>query len=146
MKTEPNIGIKSAFFAQYWSQKVVAFLETVNDPLSVQVRHEPRSVINFSSLEKTCLVLKSLGILSSNTAFEIHKIMGTINRNDYIEEEAYMTDAYSEGTTLVDNFHNGDSFALNHEAIDYLRSRGYALPYLNFSVKDLVSFGWVKLI
>jgi hypothetical protein len=72
--------------------------------------------------------------------------MGIINRNDYIEGEAYMTDAYSEGTTLVDNFHNGDSFALNHEAIDYLRSRGYALPYLNFSVKDLVSFGWVKLI
>jgi hypothetical protein len=41
-----------------------------------------------------------------------------------------------------------DIYESNHIqiAIDYLRSKGYALPFLNYSVEDLVSFGWVKLI
>lgn len=28
---------------------------------------------------------------------------------------------------------------------DYLRSKGYALPYLSLTVSDLVEFGWIKL-
>lgn len=34
----------------------------------------------------------------------------------------------------------------NHQVVyDYLRSKGYALPYLDLSVEELVSYGWVKL-
>lgn len=29
--------------------------------------------------------------------------------------------------------------------VDYLRSRGYALPYMGVSVETLVQWGWVKL-
>ena len=29
--------------------------------------------------------------------------------------------------------------------IDYLRSKGYALPFMNLSVEDLVSYGWLVL-
>jgi len=29
--------------------------------------------------------------------------------------------------------------------VDYLRSKGYALPYMDLSVDDLVNYGWVKL-
>lgn len=28
---------------------------------------------------------------------------------------------------------------------DYLRSKGYALPWMGLSVEDLVSYGWVKI-
>ena len=28
---------------------------------------------------------------------------------------------------------------------DYFRSKGYALPYMDLSVEDLVKYGWVKL-
>lgn len=28
---------------------------------------------------------------------------------------------------------------------DYLRSKGYAIPWLYLSVKDLVEYGWIKL-
>ena len=31
------------------------------------------------------------------------------------------------------------------QSLDYLRSKGYALPYIDLSVKDLVEYGWVKL-
>lgn len=35
--------------------------------------------------------------------------------------------------------------SLNTIGFDYLRSRGYALPYMNYSVDDLVSAGVFKL-
>lgn len=28
---------------------------------------------------------------------------------------------------------------------DYLRSKGYALPYMDLSVDDLINYGWIKL-
>ena len=34
----------------------------------------------------------------------------------------------------------------NAMQIDYLRSKGYALPFRDYSVEDLISFGWVRLI
>lgn len=32
------------------------------------------------------------------------------------------------------------------KAVDYLRSKGYALPFMEYSVEDLISFGWVQLV
>lgn len=32
------------------------------------------------------------------------------------------------------------------QVVDYLRSKGYALPFMDYSVDDLVSFGWVQLL
>ena len=29
---------------------------------------------------------------------------------------------------------------------DFLRSRGYALPFMGYSVNDLVELGWIKLV
>ena len=29
--------------------------------------------------------------------------------------------------------------------VDYLRSKGYALPWMDLSVEDLVKYGWIKL-
>lgn len=29
---------------------------------------------------------------------------------------------------------------------DFLRSKGYAVPFMEYSVDDLVSFGWVRLV
>jgi hypothetical protein len=44
--------------------------------------------------------------------------------------------------SLVKGFHH--NFQQNQ--IDYLRSRGYAVPFMEFSVQELVSLGWIKLI
>lgn len=42
-----------------------------------------------------------------------------------------------------------ESFSLRNPTIaqlDFLRRKGYAIPYSSFSVEDLVSFGWAILI
>ena len=31
------------------------------------------------------------------------------------------------------------------QSLDYLRSKGYALPYMDLSVEDLVEYNWIKL-
>jgi hypothetical protein len=36
--------------------------------------------------------------------------------------------------------------ALNETFWDYLRSRGYACPYLNYSVEELINMKYLKLI
>lgn len=30
--------------------------------------------------------------------------------------------------------------------VDFMRSKGYALPFMNYSVDDLVKMGWVQLV
>ena len=32
------------------------------------------------------------------------------------------------------------------EVVDYLRSKGYAIPFMEYSIEDLISFGWVQLL
>lgn len=33
----------------------------------------------------------------------------------------------------------------NTDEVDYLRSKGYALPYMGLSVEKLIEYGWIKL-
>ena len=35
---------------------------------------------------------------------------------------------------------------LEQSEVDFLRSKGYAVPYMEYSVEDLISFGWVLLV
>lgn len=39
-----------------------------------------------------------------------------------------------------------DSVAANSACADYLRSQGYAVPYMGLSVDKLVEYGWIKLV
>ena len=49
--------------------------------------------------------------------------------------------------TILENYQlKSGNVSLWLEINDYLRSKGYAVPYMQFSVEDLVKMGWVKLI
>jgi hypothetical protein len=55
-----------------------------------------------------------------------------------------ITDADREYCISIGRSHSCQNFQQNQ--VDYLRSKGYALPFMEYSVEDLVSFGWVKLL
>lgn len=38
-----------------------------------------------------------------------------------------------------------DKVVQNTKVADYLRSKGYALPYMGISVEDQIKYGWIKL-
>ena len=41
-------------------------------------------------------------------------------------------------------FYLGEGHLIPYE-VDYLRNKGYALPWMNLSVQDMVDYGWIKL-
>ena len=55
-----------------------------------------------------------------------------------------ITDDEREYCICISRGHSYQNFQQNQ--VDYLRSKGYALPFMEYSVEDLVSFGWVKLL
>lgn len=55
-------------------------------------------------------------------------------------------DAYNAGITKARlKNHINHPHIMTPFMCDYLRSKGYALPWMGLSVEQLVSFGWVKL-
>ena len=79
-----------------------------------------KSRFNAETLKQECyLELKPLSQISDEDAIKL----GFTNARDFL--------------AVADIYH------IYH--VDYLRSKGYALPYMDLSVEDLVEYGWVKL-
>ena len=63
-------------------------------------------------------------------------------------------DAISMYRGLERNYESSNQFLEDYKSIgfleqsevDFLRSKGYAVPYMEYSVDELVKIGWVKLV
>jgi len=54
-----------------------------------------------------------------------------------------ITDDEREHCIIIGEGYSYQNF--QQSQIDYLRLKGYAVPFMEYSVEDLVSFGWVRL-
>lgn len=116
MKTENTKENKNKFFAQYFGQNVLKYKDWVHC-----VENNPKKEDwNHSGM---LLELKPLEIISDEDA----KYLG-------------FPDNISSMIKYI------KSIGLELKDTDYLRSRGYALRYMDLSVQDLINYGWVKLI
>ena len=172
MKTENTLENKAKFFAQYFSQHVLYFssdflrkidnltLDSVeNDdylelkPLS-QITDED---INF--VAKVCHQVPNLtfeikrqdGIVHATSVdkygIERHICINfkyaTINCNIRIPDANDKLISYKVNIAEI---HMNASRVVGYiQSLDYLRSKGYAVPYMDLSVEDLVEYGWIKL-
>ena len=135
MKLENTLENKAKFFAQYWGQYVLYF---TSDFLRKIDNLTLDSVENDDYLE-----LKPLSQISDEDAIEVSKIFGIGHLSGAIKElilSIFRTSINDSGTTSSTN---GIKNWLH--VFDYLRSKGYALPWMDLSVEDLVEYGWVKL-
>ena len=123
MKTQNTLENKERFFAQYFGQHVLYFS---SDFLRKIDNLTLDSVENDDYLE-----LKPLSQISDEDAIKISK-----------EFYAFKSDIRNSVKELFQEF---DVLELSMEIGDYLRSKGYALPWMDLSVEDLVEYGWVKL-
>ena len=55
-----------------------------------------------------------------------------------------ITDEEREYCISIGRGHSYQNFQQNQ--VDYLRSKGYALPFMEYSVDELVELGWVRLV
>lgn len=114
-------AVKCRFFAQYWGTKTmyvggVGLVEIGNGGWNL--KHPD-----------FFLQLKPLSKITDEDAISMYR---GLERN-YESANQFLEDYKSIGF-------------LEQSEADFLRSKGYALPFMNYSVEDLVSFGWVRLV
>jgi hypothetical protein len=126
MRPELNQHLKERFFAQYYEQKVMSDKDFPNRLEEV----EPC----LGGVESTILLLRSIDQLTDEEYKEVAKCM---YQDDHWLEADLGRDLLDTDKVL--------SLKLSGKIIDYLRSIGIALPFMGYSVEELVKAGWVKL-
>jgi len=138
---ENTLENKSKFYAQYWGQDVLEIPEDEQTWNLFDMEDEDGESI----VPKSNLLLTPLAAITDEDAIEVANILGY--PDDYFYVKAWGVDRIqhvkNRANKLWDDAHlSGKKLWF---VLDYLRSRGYALPYLDASVEDLVKMGWVKL-
>ena len=129
-----TIENKSKFFAQYWGSPIV--YTGKGKPirglgkkitLSYENANEFQTIL-FSN--QRAVELKSLSDISDEDAIEVAKLLNW-KANDF--DIKWIKNKDFEWQTI------------KLSVTDFLRSRGYALPYMGLSVEKLIEYGWVIL-
>lgn len=119
---------KARFFALYWGQKILLYSDGHSDPFMVDYDFD-------LYIDKAYLELTPLSQISDEDATIV---VGIVKSKGMISSAMRDPKEYcirSIGKTL---------FEIS-DVVDYLRSKGHALPFMGLSVDDLVSYGWVRL-
>lgn len=130
--------VKCRFFAQYWGQNILSSTHFENIK-AVMFNYDLFGALNtakglISATEAFKTYFLWLKPLSKITDEDLEFIYQNKKINVDIDKDVYLSKKLS-------NFVESDIYLT-----DYLRSKGYALPFMEYSVEDLVSFGWVQLI
>lgn len=117
----PQTAVKCRFFAQYWGTKTMY----VGGVGLVEVGKGGWNLKHPDFF----LQLKPLSKITDEDAISMYR---GLERN-YESANQFLEDYKSIGF-------------LEQSEVDFLRSKGYAVPYMEYSVDELVKIGWVKLV
>jgi len=134
MKTENNIKNKIKFFAQYYGQNIFKVSKKATVFQLVDAYFLNR--IDSDSL----IELKSVRGILDDDAVQIAMMLNCHVQKMSSYNEVQLK-AYCIGRGL-DFANRSDSFV---NVYQFLQSKGYALPYMDLSVQDLVDYGWIHL-
>lgn len=118
---ENTLENKAAFFCLYWGQKVLSWDDKMTTGL--------------------CR-LEEISEISEGGALEFYFL--ELNPLSQINDEDYKIAQKLDGNFGTSDLDYSLRF-IKHSNVDYLRSKGYALPFRGVDVETLISWGWVKL-
>lgn len=118
-------SVKSRFFAQYWGTKTLY----VGGVGKVELGNGGWNLKHPDFF----LQLKPLSKITDKDAEHIMELEGFI--------DGFLSDDFLNFLNDLKKGHCN-----KFQVVDYLRSKGYALPFMEYSVDDLVSFRWVQLV
>lgn len=121
--------VKCRFFAQYLGQEILRWHQWI------ETTKDSKVDLSIPAIEKSGWFIK-LKHLSKITDEDANKIPYK-NSNDEII-------GYYTAKSLNKNIESIGFYT--NEEIDNLRKLGYAVPFMEYSVEDLVSLGWVRLV
>jgi len=131
---ENTLENKANFFALYWSQKV--FKSSINQDIPHKNTFG-KSIRNSDFLE-----LKPLSSISDEDAeYCIGKTECSMKKNNPDSADYGMSPSAIFVNSIIDH---SSYFIGRHEA-DYLRSKGYAVKWMDKTVKEQMDYGWIKL-
>ena len=130
---ENTLENKAKFFAQYWHQYVVKVKSQTDDTVTRVGYGIMQDFINSCYLQLT-----PLSQITDEDAIEVASIIAkTITNVDDNSPVLINSNEVKKDIEVL-------AFA-SYETVDYLRSKGYALPFMTLSVEKLIEYGWVKL-
>lgn len=118
-------AVKSRFFAQYWGTKTLY----VGGLGKVEVGNGGWNLKHPDFF----LQLKPLSKITDKDAEHIMQLEAFI--------DGFLSDDFLEFLIDLKKGHCN-----KFEVVDFLRSKGYAVPFMEYSIEDLISFGWVRLV
>ena len=130
---------KARFFAQYWGQKIVAVrIDDGKDRKGYEVGNNW-----YCQLEDAYLELKPLSQIIDEDAIEV---IGGVECNLRMNDEDSGFFGMSPSEIFVASLYSkSESYHITPRKLDYLRSKGYALPWLGVLVEQQIEWGWIKL-
>lgn len=141
--------VKCRFFAQYLMQRVWRYSHSNGEKVLLYIDKNTMYNKGYQGILHSFLELKPITEISNEDAIECAKMFKwlQITENPELwnhpvtkEKVVKMNDHWKYGICIL-SIEN-----LNINQIDYLRSKGYALPFMEHSVDELVKMGWVQLV
>lgn len=130
-----NLENKAKFFALYWGLEFTGsdyYDEYMPDTWSEFPKY----------VDKQYLILKPLSSISDEDAeYCIGKTECSMRKNDPNSGDYGM----SPSSIFVNSMIGDSSYHIGRREADYLRSKGYALKWMDKTVKEQISYGWIKL-
>jgi len=140
MKAELNNENKAKFFALYWGQEVQSHGKEMFHVTGILVR-------------QSYLQLKPLSAISDEDAIDVLNVLMGYEENYYQDWHPNIQKVWMQTIKidLNDDFGSRQVPALQSyfkytwQVGDFLRSKGYALPWMGLSVVEMTEAGWIKL-
>lgn len=167
---ENNSQNKQRFMAQYWGQKVGTYIERQGDALDI-VGPEIMEPDDWGLSQ--CLQLKPLSAITDKDAIEVAKMATHLHDNPNWKvvkiaenkgmKKVYFSDGWTFDTSkeyyvkvapfpLQGTFisYKGEILEQHHyqfelQAYDYLRSKGYLLPFMDLSIEQILEYKWAVI-
>lgn len=135
---ENTLENKAKFFAQYWGQKVYRRHGWTR-------KKNSRPVDSYgmeTNFKQSFLELKPLSQISDEDAeYCIGSVECRLRKNNPNHGDYGM----SPSAIFINSIIGDSSYHIGRKEADYLRSKGYALKYLDCTVKEQIEYGWIKL-
>jgi len=142
---------KAEYYSQYWGQPVIFTTDGEKEYCPV----EGYPLEHKRILENSYLLLKPLLSITDEDLKVIGKMEGVVGRIKRHKHYITITNRNKETLNIYnsfieccidDNMWGGVVRSLNLDTYQYLQSKGYALPFRDFSEDKLIEKGWLRLV
>lgn len=133
--------IKSKLFALYWGLEIFRYYTVEKlTPQSKSIKVDHISLYPTYSFNDGYLLLKDLSNITDEESKKVCELQ------EYLITDFPIHFCLKDEFTVCINSKISDNYeVVNINTIDYLRSRGYAVPFMGISVEQMIEWNWIKI-